>query len=104
MLSTKARRPATGRRRARDGEGGGGGVTQAQEATVLDLAGLKCPMPALKTRKALKTMAPGARIAVICTDPLAAIDIPNLVRETGDVLERIETKSAHRRFIIRKAG
>ena len=74
------------------------------EAKLLDLAGLKCPLPALKTRKALKAMAAGERLAVVCTDPLAAIDIPNLLRETGDVLERVETGAGHRRFIIRKGG
>lgn len=74
------------------------------ETTALDLAGLKCPLPALKTRKALKGLAAGQRLMVICTDPLAAIDIPNLVRETGDVLETVEAADGHRRFIIRKAG
>ena len=77
---------------------------EAAEATILDLAGLKCPLPALKTRKALKGMAAGARITVLCTDPLAAIDIPNLIRETGDILEKVETADGHRRFMIRKAG
>ena len=52
----------------------------------LDLAGLKCPLPALKTRKALKPLASGDVLVVTCTDPLAAIDIPNLIRETGDTL------------------
>jgi len=32
-------------------------------------------------------LAPGDVLFVACTDPLAGIDIPNLVRETGDVLE-----------------
>ena len=53
----------------------------------LDLRGLKCPLPALRTRKALNGMQPGDRLTVECTDPLARIDIPNLVREIGDVLE-----------------
>jgi tRNA 2-thiouridine synthesizing protein A len=52
--------------------------------TKLDLTGLKCPMPALKTRKALKSLTPGDRLEVHCTDPLSVIDIPNLIRETGD--------------------
>ena len=52
----------------------------------LDLRGLKCPLPALKTRKALAQLAPGDTLAVTCTDPMAAIDIPNLVRESGDTL------------------
>jgi tRNA 2-thiouridine synthesizing protein A len=53
----------------------------------LDLSGLKCPLPALRTRKALKGARPGDRLAVTCTDPMAAIDIPHLIAETGDVLE-----------------
>ena len=52
--------------------------------TKLDLTGLKCPLPALKTRKALKALKPGDLLEVRCTDPLSVIDIPNLIRETGD--------------------
>jgi tRNA 2-thiouridine synthesizing protein A len=54
--------------------------------TKLNLRGLKCPLPALKTRKALTTLASGDELAVECTDPLAGIDIPNLLRQTGDEL------------------
>ncbi len=54
--------------------------------TVLNLRGLKCPLPALKTRKALTRIAAGDELVVECTDPLAGIDIPNLLRETGDAL------------------
>lgn len=52
----------------------------------LNLRGLKCPLPALKTRKALTRLASGDELVVECTDPLAGIDIPNLLRETGDAL------------------
>lgn len=68
----------------------------------LDLKGLKCPLPALKTRKALKALAPGTLLRVECTDPLAAIDIPNLLRETGDVLDSQERSAATLVFCIRK--
>lgn len=54
---------------------------------VLDLRGLKCPLPALRTRKALASLPAGEVVTVACTDPLAALDIPNLLRETGDILE-----------------
>jgi tRNA 2-thiouridine synthesizing protein A len=54
--------------------------------TVLDLRGLKCPLPALKTRKALKGLEKGSILVVECTDPMASLDIPNLIRETGDEL------------------
>lgn len=57
------------------------------ETTLLDLKGLKCPLPALHTRRALARAAPGTVILVHCTDPMAAIDIPHLVRQDGHVLE-----------------
>lgn len=70
--------------------------------TVLNLQGLKCPLPALKTRKALRAAAPGARFVVECTDPLAAIDIPHLVQQTGDVLEGTHRVGEVLSFRIRK--
>jgi tRNA 2-thiouridine synthesizing protein A len=54
--------------------------------TNLNLRGLKCPLPALKTRKALTRLAAGDELVVECTDPLAGVDIPDLLRETGDAL------------------
>ena len=71
--------------------------------TQLDLTGLKCPLPALKTRKALRGIRPGERLEVRCTDPLAAIDIPNLVNETGDRLEATERNGNQIVFVIEKA-
>jgi tRNA 2-thiouridine synthesizing protein A len=64
----------------------------------LDLIGLNCPLPALKTRKALASLSPGDILQVHCTDPLAAIDIPNLIRETGDRVEI--TEHAERRIVF----
>jgi tRNA 2-thiouridine synthesizing protein A len=72
--------------------------------TKLDLAGLKCPLPALKTRKALKALKPGDRLEVHCTDPLSVIDIPNLIRETGDKVEISERTERQIVFMIEKAG
>ena len=69
----------------------------------LDLKGLKCPLPALRLRKALKTMPPGERVEVACTDPLARIDIPNLLRETGDELEGVEITDGVLLFRVRKS-
>ena len=72
--------------------------------TKLDLTGLKCPLPALKTRKALKGLSPGDLLEVHCTDPLAVIDIPNLIQETGDKVE-IKERAEHRIvFLIEKAA
>lgn len=70
------------------------------DATLLDLAGLKCPLPVLRTRKALRALPPGSILTVVCTDPMAAIDIPNLVREEGARLESAERVGAELRFTI----
>ena len=53
----------------------------------LDLIGLKCPLPALRTRKALIAAKAGDILIVHCSDPMATIDIPHLVQETGNILE-----------------
>jgi tRNA 2-thiouridine synthesizing protein A len=39
---------------------------------------------------------------VECTDPLAAIDIPNLINQTGDVLEATSRAEKALTFRIRK--
>jgi tRNA 2-thiouridine synthesizing protein A len=68
----------------------------------LDLIGLKCPLPALRTRKALRKLADGDRLDVACTDPLAVIDIPHMLRQTGDSLEGVEEKDDVVTFRIRR--
>jgi tRNA 2-thiouridine synthesizing protein A len=68
----------------------------------LNLRGLKCPLPALRARKALAGMASGELLVVECTDPLSAIDIPNLLRQTGDQLEASEQSGDVLVFRIRK--
>jgi len=72
-----------------------------QEKT-MNLRGLKCPLPALRVKKALSTLAAGDLIVAECTDPLAAIDIPNLLRQTGDVLENKAEADGVLSFRIRK--
>ena len=78
-------------------------IVVAMAMTKLDLIGLNCPLPALKTRKALARMTPGDLLQVHCTDPLAAIDIPNLIRETGDRIEITEHAERRIVFLIEKA-
>lgn len=71
-------------------------------ATKLDLTGLKCPLPALMTRKAMKALAVGERIEVHCTDPMAVIDIPVLVQQIGDRIDSSERSGDVMIFIIEK--
>jgi tRNA 2-thiouridine synthesizing protein A len=68
----------------------------------LDLRGLKCPLPVLRTRKALRALAPGTRLWVEATDPLSALDIPNFCREDGHVLVETGEREGVRRFLIER--
>jgi tRNA 2-thiouridine synthesizing protein A len=75
---------------------------EISEVTYLDLTGLKCPLPALRTRKALRQLPPGTLLVVTCTDPMAVIDIPHLVREEGDTLVRQDRDASVLTFAIRR--
>jgi tRNA 2-thiouridine synthesizing protein A len=78
-------------------------LTITMSEIALDLLGLKCPLPALKTRKALKGLASGSVLVVTANDPLAGLDIPNLFRETGDRLEATDQHGEKLVFRIVKA-
>ena len=68
----------------------------------INLRGLKCPLPALRVRKMLSGLKSGDLIVAECTDPLTVIDIPNLLRQTGDVLEDKAEAGGVLSFRIRK--
>jgi tRNA 2-thiouridine synthesizing protein A len=70
--------------------------------TTMNLRGLKCPLPALRVRKKLSGLKAGDLILAECTDPLTMIDIPNLLRQTGDTLEGQAEAGGILTFRIRK--
>ena len=70
--------------------------------TLMNLRGLKCPLPALRVRKKLSELKSGDLIVAECTDPLTTIDIPNLLRQTGDMLETKSQVDSVLVFRIRK--
>lgn len=74
------------------------------DAIPLDLRGLKCPLPVLRVRKALRAAPAGTLFVVQCTDPMAAIDLPHLAHETGDFIERQGDADGALVFHIRKAA
>ncbi len=47
-------------------------------------------------------MQAGDVLTVECTDPLASVDIPNLLQQTGDALEETRKDSKVLTFRIRK--
>lgn len=61
-------------------------MSENQPETVLDLSGLLCPLPVLKARKQLETLAAGQVLKVIATDPVSAIDMPHFCNEQGHTL------------------
>lgn len=69
----------------------------------MDLRGLKCPLPTLRTKKALSALESGDVLVIECTDPLTAIDIPALLNQTGDALEAQSKTKKLLTFRIRKA-
>ena len=50
---------------------------------IVDARGHRCPVPSLRLRKALEVAAPGARLVLLVTDPMARIDVPHLMQELG---------------------
>ena len=68
----------------------------------MNLRGLKRPLPVLRVRKMLGSLKSGDIIVAECTDPLTTIDIPNLLRQTGDTLEGKAEAEGLLTFRIRK--
>lgn len=69
---------------------------------VLDIKGLHCPMPVLKTKKALDLMQPGQVIEVISNDKGSKSDISAFCKRLGLELISIAEESGVFKFMIRK--
>ncbi len=68
----------------------------------LDTTGLNCPLPILKTRKAIATLDNGALLKVVATDPGSVKDISSFCSQTGhELIESSETDGQFH-FLIRK--
>ena len=68
----------------------------------LDLKGLSCPMPMMKTAKAVKKMDSGNVIKVLTTDPGSKADIPKWVEKNGHTLVEETEEDSAIVFIIQK--
>lgn len=67
-----------------------------------DLRGLNCPLPVLRSRKRLAGMAPGERLWIETTDPLAVIDIPAFCMEAGHRLVGDQAVEGGHRFLVER--
>lgn len=79
-------------------------MSEAADKLIVDVRGLQCPLPVLKTAKRMQPLAPGAVVVVLTTDPMAAIDVPHFCREEGHRLVAAEQQEGGMRFEIVKAG
>lgn len=70
----------------------------------LDLRGLKCPLPALMTARALRRVGPGARLAVFVTDALAPLDIRFLCEREGHEFVEQAAVADGVRILLRRSG
>ena len=70
----------------------------------LDATGLKCPLPVLRARKAIKAVAPGGDLLVLATDPAAVGDFQAFCEETPHVFVDWSRDGEVFRIMIRKCG
>jgi len=68
----------------------------------LDTRGLNCPLPILKTKKALADMASGELLRVISTDPGSTRDFQAFARQTGNELVEQSTQGADFVHLLRR--
>lgn len=70
----------------------------------LDCLGLYCPIPILKTRDAIRALAPGQVLEMTSDDPASEADMKSWVDRTGHELVDIEKRGTVFRFLIRKTA
>lgn len=69
----------------------------------LDVRGLNCPLPILKTKKALNSMQSGQRIRVLATDPGSMLDFKAFSAQTGHPLLEAQEADGLYTFLLQKA-
>jgi len=73
----------------------------ATVAKTLDLKGLNCPLPIVKTAQAIKGLASGEIVEALATDPGSVPDFNAWCRSTGNELIEQTEESGVYRFLIR---
>ena len=69
---------------------------------VLDLKGLRCPLPVLRANRELRGMPPGERLRVLATDRAAVSDFQSFCRESGHALVAWSEDGGVFSFVIRR--
>jgi tRNA 2-thiouridine synthesizing protein A len=71
---------------------------------VLDAKGLRCPLPVLRARKAMKDVPVGELLQVLATDPGAVKDFAHFCQTTGHVLVDSKQEGDVFSFLIRRSA
>ena len=71
--------------------------------TTLDTSGMNCPLPILKTKKAIKDLASGETLKVLSTDPGSVKDFEAFCRSTGNELMESGEDGGTYNFLIKKS-
>jgi tRNA 2-thiouridine synthesizing protein A len=79
-------------------------MSESLPAATLDARGLKCPLPVLKARRALKDVPPGGTLRVLATDPGAEKDFAHFCATTGCELLQCAWVESELRIALRKPG
>ena len=74
-----------------------------KEDQVLDCTGLLCPMPIVKTKKAIDGLQPGQILKMIATDAGSPPDIAAWSRQTGNELLLSTEENKKFVFFLKKA-
>lgn len=70
----------------------------------LDTKGMNCPLPVLKTKKAISMIGAGETLEVLATDPAAVQDFEAFARSTGNELVEWNEEDGVFRFLLKKTG
>jgi tRNA 2-thiouridine synthesizing protein A len=73
-----------------------------QIVRTLDLRGLSCPLPIVKTAQAAKELSSGELIEALATDPGSVADFRAWCTSTGNELVAQSESDGVYRFVIRK--
>jgi tRNA 2-thiouridine synthesizing protein A len=73
-------------------------------AVTIDARGHRCPTPTLKLQRALREAPEGAEVRLLADDPMARIDVPHYVRQSGHALISASAEGEGLCFVVRKAA